>query len=61
MARRYGSLLAALVIAASTLALSACNTVAGAGKDVSAVGHDVTRGSTAARDKADNATDASKD
>lgn len=61
MVRRYGTLLAALVIGASTLALAACNTMAGAGKDVSAVGHDMTRGSTTARDKVDDSTNASKE
>ncbi len=31
-----------LVVAAAAMAVSACNTVAGAGKDVSAAGHAVT-------------------
>lgn len=36
--------LAAVVVVGAASTLSACNTVSGAGKDVSSVGHDVTRG-----------------
>jgi entericidin A len=39
-----GLLLAALMFSGMSLLLSACNTVAGAGQDVSAIGHTVTGG-----------------
>ena len=42
--RRSMALLAVLALSASTALLSACNTVAGAGQDVSSTGHAVTRG-----------------
>ncbi len=42
--RRSMALLAVLALSASTVLLSACNTVAGAGQDVSSTGHAVTRG-----------------
>ena len=42
--RRSMALLAALALAASAGLLGACNTVAGAGQDVSATGHAVTNG-----------------
>ena len=42
-ARRFG-LLGILVVMASGIMLSACNTTAGAGQDVSATGNAVTRG-----------------
>jgi predicted small secreted protein len=45
--------------AAFMLSLAACNTVHGAGKDVSAVGHDVSRGASAAQQGISNATGAS--
>jgi len=42
--RTAGLLLAALVLLGVGSMLSACNTVAGAGQDVSAIGHTVTGG-----------------
>ncbi len=42
--RRSMALLAVLALSASAALLSACNTVAGAGQDVSSTGHAVTRG-----------------
>ena len=45
--------------AAVMLSLAACNTMHGAGKDVSAVGHDVSRGASAAQQSITNATGAS--
>jgi predicted small secreted protein len=47
--RRNGTaklLLAALVLMGTGSLLSACNTVAGAGQDVSAIGHTVTSGAS---------------
>ncbi len=46
--RRNGTklLLAALVLLGIGSLLSACNTVAGAGQDVSAIGHTVTSGAS---------------
>lgn len=41
------------------MSLAACNTVHGAGKDVSAVGHDVSRGAAAAQRSIANSTGAS--
>lgn len=43
------ALLIALVMAAAAPLLSACNTVSGAGKDVSATGHAVTHGANEVR------------
>ncbi len=37
-------LLASLLLAGATITLSACNTTAGAGEDLSATGHAVTHG-----------------
>lgn len=46
--RRLGRAAAVLAVLALTgTALSACNTVAGAGQDVSSVGRDLTGGATA--------------
>lgn len=45
--------------AAFMLSLAACNAVHGAGKDVSAVGHDVSRGASAAQQGITNSTGAS--
>ena len=61
MYRRFATLLAVAVLGVATLGLSACNTMSGAGKDVSAVGHDVTRGANAAGNSIDKNTGASKD
>ncbi|NHO31293.1 entericidin A/B family lipoprotein [Acetobacter fallax] len=47
------------VVATALLALAACNTVSGAGKDVSSVGHNVSRGANAAQTGITNATGAS--
>lgn len=47
-------------LAALLVGLAGCNTMAGAGKDVSSVGHNVSRGATAAQDGIHNATGASK-
>lgn len=57
---RKSSLTAAAILGVAMLGLSACNTVAGAGKDVSAVGHDMTGGSTKAQDKVTDSTGAAK-
>ena len=43
--------LAAAVIMGAAAPLCACNTVSGAGKDVSSVGHDVTKGANYTQDK----------
>ena len=51
MFRRSATLLAVLVLGAASLGLTACNTVSGAGKDLSAAGHDVTGTSNATQDK----------
>ena len=42
--RRGMALLTVLALSASSMLLSACNTLAGAGQDVSATGHAVTNG-----------------
>ncbi len=42
LARRLASLAAVAALLGAGIALSACNTTAGAGQDVSAVGHAVT-------------------
>ncbi len=52
--RPAGLLLAALVLIGMGSLLSACNTVAGAGQDVSAIGHTVT-GSAAQTQRATGA------
>ena len=44
MSRKLAAVLALLAVIGSTAFLSACNTVAGAGQDVSATGHAVTNG-----------------
>lgn len=43
MARFLAPAFAILVLMGSTVVLSACNTTAGAGQDVSATGHAITR------------------
>ncbi|GBQ98902.1 hypothetical protein AA23498_3351 [Acetobacter nitrogenifigens DSM 23921 = NBRC 105050] len=48
-----------VAIGAALLSLAACNTVAGAGKDVSSVGHDVSRGASSAQQGIANSTGAS--
>ncbi len=60
MSRRTASLLAVLLLSVATLGLSACNTISGAGKDVSAVGHDVSRSSDATSDAISDKTGASQ-
>ena len=44
MSRKTAPLLTLAFLAAAAIGLSACNTIAGAGKDTSALGHDVTGG-----------------
>jgi predicted small secreted protein len=44
MPRQIAAVLALLVMIGSTVLLTACNTVAGAGQDVSATGRAVTNG-----------------
>ena len=44
MSRKIAPALAVLALLASASVLSACNTTAGAGQDVSAAGHAVTTG-----------------
>ena len=60
MFRRNASLLAAALLAVATLGLSACNTISGAGKDASALGHDVSRGSDATSNAISDKTGASQ-
>lgn len=45
------NLLAILILAVSTPAFTACNTIKGAGQDVSAVGRDVSAGAQAVQKK----------
>ncbi|GEN62131.1 hypothetical protein AOE01nite_03550 [Acetobacter oeni] len=47
------------VASVTLLALAACNTVSGAGKDVSSIGHNVSRGANAAQQGITNTTGAS--
>ena len=47
--------LALLFIFAATLAVSACNTVEGVGKDVSSAGEGISGGSKATKDKINDA------
>ncbi len=58
MLRRFTGLFLVAALVVATLGLSACNTVTGAGKDLSAAGHDVSGGSTAAQDKIHDKTGA---
>lgn len=60
MLRKFTTLTAVAVLGVAMLGLSACNTVAGAGKDASALGHDVTRGSNATSNKIHDTTGASQ-
>ena len=60
MPRRFASLFAVAILGAAALGLSACNTISGAGKDVSAVGHNVTRGSDATSNAISDKTGASQ-
>ena len=60
MSRSTTSLLTMAALLAAGLGLSACNTVAGAGKDASAVGHDVSRGANASGNYINDKTGASK-
>lgn len=52
--------LCAAFLSGAALSLSACNTVRGAGQDVSSVGHDVSRGATASQNAIDSHTPASR-
>lgn len=56
---RSASLAKVGVLAAALLTLAACNTVHGAGKDVSALGHDVSRGAAATQHSINKSTGAS--
>ncbi len=47
------------LLSGAAVSLSACNTVHGAGQDVSAVGHNVSRGANATQDAIQRHTDAS--
>jgi len=47
-------LLSITLIAIATLCLSACNTIKGAGEDVSAAGHDVSKAANAVQNKIQN-------
>jgi len=48
---RLLSFLVLTMLACATLSLAACNTVAGAGEDVSAAGRAVTKGADKVKDK----------
>jgi len=61
MFRRTATVFTVLALGVATLGLSACNTMSGAGKDLSAAGHDVTGGSNAAQNKIVDKTGAAKD
>lgn len=61
MFRRIATVFTVLALGVATLGLSACNTVSGAGKDLSAAGHDMTGGSTATQNKIVDKTGAAKD
>ncbi len=61
MLRRSTGLLAMVALGVATLGLSACNTVSGAGKDLSAAGHDVTGTSNATQSKIHEKTGAAND
>lgn len=61
MLRRIATLLTVLALGTATLGLSACNTMTGAGKDLSAAGHDLSGGSTATQNKIVDKTGAAKD
>ncbi len=60
MLRRIACLSAVALLAVATLGLSACNTISGAGKDASAVGHDVSRGADATSNSISDKTGASQ-
>ncbi|GBR12326.1 entericidin A/B family lipoprotein [Gluconobacter frateurii] len=47
------------LLSGAAVSLSACNTVHGAGQDVSAVGHNVSRGANATQDAIQRHTDTS--
>ncbi len=56
--QRSRSTLATLALLAAGLALAGCNTLAGAGQDVSSVGHDLTGGAAATQSGIHSATGA---
>ncbi len=60
MFRSIAPTLTAVALLVAALGLSACNTVAGAGKDASALGHDVTRGASSTSDTITKKTGASQ-
>ena len=49
--RRVAGLGGLIVVLAAGLMLSACNTTAGAGQDISATGHDVTKAAVSVKNK----------
>jgi len=53
---RIRATLAVLLISGMAVGLSACNTVRGAGQDVTAVGHGVSNGATKTQQGIENAT-----
>lgn len=53
-----GTLASLAMLATATVALSGCNTLAGAGQDVSSVGHDLTGGAAATQSSIHSATGA---
>ncbi|TLU72985.1 entericidin A/B family lipoprotein [Lichenicoccus roseus] len=57
---KKSSLLAAAALSLGLLGLTACNTISGAGKDVSAAGHDVTHVTDQTQDKVTGSTGAAK-
>ena len=59
MACNYKRIQGAVALLAATLALSACNTIAGAGADLSSAGHDMTRGAAGAQQGIHQSTGAS--
>ena len=56
--RAFGFLAMLAVLATANLALSGCNTIAGAGQDASSAGHDVTGGAKAVQKEIHQATGA---
>lgn len=59
MKSKSSSILRVAGVAFLTLGLAACNAVHGAGRDVSAIGHDVSRGASATQQSITNTTGAS--
>ena len=59
MSSRFATLFTVAVLGVAAMGLSACNTVSGAGKDVSALGHDTTRAANSSDHAIVNKTGAS--